>query len=31
MADTEQRIAALEERQEAAENRNASYALRNGN
>ena len=31
MADTEQRIAALEQRQEAAENRNSSYALRNGN
>ena len=30
MADTEQRIVALEQRQEAAANRDASYALRNG-
>ena len=30
MADTEQRIIALEQRQEAAANRDPSYALRNG-
>jgi len=30
MADTEQRIVALEQRQEAAANRDPSYALRNG-
>jgi hypothetical protein len=30
MADTEQRIIALEQRQEAAANRDASFALRNG-